>query len=66
MSYYDEIDLACIEGRRRTLLARCIQCGYEIFDGDDAKIVQSNGCAIHKDCWEEYASENADEFLKDF
>ena len=45
-------------------IARCIQCGYSICEDDEAGIISANGGAIHRDCWEEYAAENPDEFLK--
>lgn len=58
-----DIDAVCVNTRER--IARCVHCGYEICTSDEAAVIAANGGAIHRDCWEEYASENADEFLKE-
>lgn len=62
--YIGEIDIesVCVKSRER--IARCVQCGYEICRDDEAAVINANGGAIHRDCWEEYASENSDEFLR--
>lgn len=58
-----DIDSVCTVAKER--IARCIHCGYGIYTTDDAALIESNGEAIHRNCWEEYASENAQEFLKE-
>lgn len=54
-----------LEGLRKHLASDgvCAMCGYDVFSGDDAVTVNANGRMLHRDCWEDYASENADEFL---
>lgn len=59
--YYGESMFASARGQR---IARCIHCGYEILEDDDASQIVANGGAIHTDCWEEYAADNPEEFLK--
>ncbi|MBR4979023.1 MAG: hypothetical protein IKX77_00535 [Clostridia bacterium] len=65
-SVSDEIDID-IENicRRKTRekIGVCAQCGYVVFDDDDAFKINANGEVLHKVCWEEYASQNAGEFL---
>ncbi len=44
---------------------RCAQCGYTICDGEPTCLVIATGDTIHRACWEEYAGDNADDFLDD-
>ena len=41
----------------------CACCGKGIFQPDEAMVIKSNRDMIHLGCWEDYASENYDEFL---
>ena len=43
---------------------RCAQCGYSIDVEDAAVMITATGDTIHRDCWEEYAADNAEEFLE--
>jgi len=45
---------------------KCCQCGYPILEGEEALQLYINGDVIHKECWQEYAEENASSFGKDF
>jgi len=46
-------------------LAECIHCKKGIYEPDEAMIINANKCAIHIDCWEDYAAENYEEFLSE-
>jgi hypothetical protein len=65
-SVSDEIDID-IENicrrKRREKIGVCIQCGYTVFDDENAAKINANGEIVHNECWEEYASQNAREFL---
>lgn len=50
-------------GKRK--LCNCAQCGYRITEFDEAATVFATGDRIHVDCWDEYAADNADEFIGD-
>lgn len=50
-------------GRRK--LCNCAQCGYRITEFDEAATVFATGDRIHVECWDEYAADNADEFIGD-
>ena len=45
---------------------KCCQCGFAIMPGEDAVQIYVNGDVIHKQCWQDYADENAGAFGKDF
>ena len=45
---------------------KCCQCGFAILSGESALQIYANGDVIHKECWQDYADENADAFGKDF
>ena len=45
---------------------KCCQCGYPINPGETAFQLYANGDVIHKECWQEYADENAGAFGRDF
>lgn len=63
--YYPDIDIDSVAVTPKERIGRCIHCGYGIYTTDDAARIEANGEAIHRNCWEEYASENAQEFLKE-
>lgn len=48
---------------RHGAVERCAQCGFAIDARDDFVTVSDTGDRIHRDCWEEYASDNAEEFF---
>ena len=63
--YFDdyESDGAVCGGRTKTV-CRCAQCGYGICGIEDAVEVTATGEVIHKDCWNDYAEDNSEEFIR--
>lgn len=50
----------------RKPLAFCVYCGKGIYEPDGVMLLKERDCPIHIDCWEDYAVENYDEFLREF
>ncbi len=45
-------------------ICRCAQCGYGICGMENAVEITATGEVIHKDCWYDYAQDNAEEFIR--
>ena len=43
---------------------RCAKCGYGFAPGDAIARIRMSGDVIHLSCWDEFAADNADEFLE--
>lgn len=63
--YYDENGF---EDMRSTHLpaVRCVHCGKNICEPDEAMIINVNQSTVHMDCWIDYAADNYEEFLSEF
>ena len=46
------------EIKRIKVLAYCEQCGYPIYDLDEAIVINSTEDIIHKECWTDYSIEH--------
>ena len=40
---------------------KCMYCGYDILEGEEAVKVYSTGDIIHRKCWIDYAEDNIEE-----
>lgn len=52
------------DGMRRNVIERCAQCRFGIDINDEFVTVSDTGEKIHRSCWEEYATENAELFFE--
>ena len=50
----------------QTTYTLCAQCGFEICPEDAVLRILSTGDLIHRDCWNDYAEDNADDFTEVF
>ena len=57
---YEDTQTNCSEA----VICRCAQCGYNIYEYEDAVIITATGDTIHRQCWEDYANDNACEFME--